>query len=254
MSATTPRETRSLQITLLGNQRTAIDNARVESRLSSRAFLVLAALAVRGGDAINREELAFTLWPDLSENEARATLRRQLYVIDQALGAGERSVFARKARIVSWAEHLEVFVDASEFNRLCGREDGLEEAAALYGGDFAPYLDHEWVLSVRDRLRRQMCGVLDRLIAQSRIRNDVHRRQHYIERLLSVDPWREDAVRELMILRYLCGDRAGALRYYQAFAANLRAEFGVEPMPETAKCFQSIFNGSQLCQTAEAAG
>ena len=246
MNATAPRVTRSLEITLLGTQRAAIDHARVESRLSARALLVLAALALRGCEAIRREELAFTLWPDLCESDARATLRRQLYAIDQAFCGGERSVFARNTKIVSWAEDVDVFVDASEFDRLCEHGDNLEEAAALYGGDFAPYLDHEWVVGIRDRMRRQMCRALDQLIEQYRVRNEEHRLQQYIERLLSVDPWREDAVRDLMIHRYSCGDRAGALRYYQGFAANLQSEFGVAPMPETVKCFESISSGSHV--------
>lgn len=237
---------RTLHITLLGSQRITTGDERLESRLSPRALLVLAVLATRGCELVSREELAFSLWPDQAENEARATLRRQLYTIDHALSNGSASVLSRNSRIVSWAEDLEVYVDACEFARLSEKHDTLEEAARIYTGDFAPYLDHEWVLMTRDRLRQRMCSVLDQLIAQSRMRNDCRQSQGYVERLLSVDPWREDAVRELMTLRYLAGDRAGALRCYRSFVQSLRSEFDVEPMPETIKCFETISNGSRL--------
>ena len=47
------------------------------------------------------------------------------------------------------------------------------------------------------------------------------------------DPWREDTLRALMVLRYESGDRAGALAEYERFARMLRAELDAEPMPET---------------------
>ncbi|MGA7571665.1 MAG: BTAD domain-containing putative transcriptional regulator [Candidatus Aquilonibacter sp.] len=222
----------------------------MESKLSPRAFLVLVVLAVRGSEVMTREELAFTLWPDLSETEARATLRRQLYNVDRALAISGESVLSRNSKVVSWAENLDVFVDVLEFTRLCERRDALEEAAGLYAGDFAPHLDHEWTVALRDRLRQRMCHVLDQLIVQCRMRDDERRSQDFVERLLSVDPWREDAVRELMMQRYRCGDRAGALRCYRSFAQSLRSEFDVEPMPETVRCFEIISTGSRL-QLAE---
>ncbi|MGB8965083.1 MAG: BTAD domain-containing putative transcriptional regulator [Candidatus Cybelea sp.] len=223
---------------------------RVESKLSSRALLVLVVLAVQGSEVMTREELAYTVWPDLSEPEARATLRRQLYNIDHALANGGESVLSRNSKLVSLAENLDVFVDVLEFMRLCERREAFEEAARLYRGDFAPHIDHEWTVAFRDRLRQQMCRVLDQLIAQCRMCHDERRSQDYIERLLSVDPWREDAVRELMMQRYRRGDRAGALRYYRSFAQNLRLELDIEPMPETMRCFETISNGSRL-QPAE---
>jgi DNA-binding SARP family transcriptional activator len=65
----------------------------------------------------------------------------------------------------------------------------------------------------------------------------------YVEQLLVHDPWREDALRDLLTLRFNAGDRAGALAYYRAFCKRLGAEFGVDPMPETVKCVEAIARG-----------
>jgi DNA-binding SARP family transcriptional activator len=246
MNSTSREPLRTIRIVLLGSQRVWVNDKRIESRLSPRALLVLAVLAIRRDDLMTRDELAFTLWPDQCETEARATLRRQLYNIDHTLSDGGESVLSRNARIVSWADSVELCVDALEFVRLSEQPETLADAVDTYAGDFAPHLDHEWVSRERERLQQRMCGALNQLIVSCRMRSDERRTKEYIERLLSVDPWREDAVRELMTLRYLAGDRAGALRYYRAFVKSLRSEFDVEPMPETIKCFETISAGSRL--------
>ena len=51
-------------------------------------------------------------------------------------------------------------------------------------------------------------------------------------------------MRQLLTLRYRAGDRAGALAYYRRFCERLRAEFDVEPMPETVACCQAIVRGT----------
>ena len=47
------------------------------------------------------------------------------------------------------------------------------------------------------------------------------------------DPFAEAAVRELVRLTWLAGDRAGALDAYDRFRERLRGERGVAPSPET---------------------
>ncbi len=169
----------------------------------------------------------------------------RLYAIDHTLSGEDASVLTRNSQFVSWANDTEVQVDALEFMRLSDHPETLEDAAAVYGGDFAPQIDHKWGREIRDRLQRKMCHVLDQLIAQYRNSQDPRRSLDYVERLLSVDPWREDVVRDFMMMRYFVGDRVGALRFYRSFVQNLRSEFDVEPMPETVKCFESISNGSR---------
>jgi DNA-binding SARP family transcriptional activator len=67
----------------------------------------------------------------------------------------------------------------------------------------------------------------------------------YVELLLGADPWREDALRELMLLRYRLGDRAGALSYFRDFSGRLKSEFDADPMPETMRCRELIARGAQ---------
>jgi DNA-binding SARP family transcriptional activator len=131
----------------------------------------------------------------------------------------------------------------AEFERLSQIPEALESAANLYVGEFVPYLEHEWIVAFRERLRRRACRVLEQLIKQKSASGDIVGALNYTEELLAHDPWREDALRQLMLLRFRVSDRAGALAYYRGFRERLRAEFDVDPMPETVKCHEMILVG-----------
>jgi DNA-binding SARP family transcriptional activator len=51
----------------------------------------------------------------------------------------------------------------------------------------------------------------------------------YAARLLSLDPWRETAHRQLMILLARNGQRSAALAQYETCRQVIDEEFGVEP-------------------------
>ena len=61
-----------VQARLLGCTRIACGEIRVERRLSSRSLLVCAMLLQHQHEALNRDELAYTLWPDVGESEVIA--------------------------------------------------------------------------------------------------------------------------------------------------------------------------------------
>jgi hypothetical protein len=84
------------------------------------------------------------------------------------------------------------------------------------------------------------------LVIQARSARDFTRAIGFANRLLVHDPWREDAVRQLIAARYELGDAAGALREFDRFAASTRAELGVEPMPETRALRETIARGISL--------
>lgn len=233
----------SLSVRLFGAPRIVHGPSQRETRLPAQTLLLFAMLTTRKHELLDREEVAFTLWPDSSEGDARAALRRHLHKLHQALPQTARPWIVCGTQTISWGPSDETFVDVAEFERLSETPRTFDQAAKLYAGDFLPRLDHEWVSSLRERLRRGIVRVLGVLIAQCRANGDRSRALEYVEQLLGYDPWREDALRDLMLLRFNAGDRAGALNYYRNFCQRLGSEFGVEPMPETVKCLESIARG-----------
>jgi DNA-binding SARP family transcriptional activator len=232
-----------VEVRLLGHPRIVCDGVRIESGLSAHTLLLFAILTIRKDEILQREEIAFTLWPDLSESDARAALRRHIYKLHQALPASSQPWLNCTAKTVSWAPRTETLVDVSDFELLSESPETVESAAALYRGDFAPCIDHEWAVTLRERLRKRAHRVFEQAADRRSAQGDDLGALHYFDELLAHDPWREDAVRRSMLLRYRLGDRAGALAQYRRFSERLRADFEVDPMPETAECLHSIANG-----------
>ncbi len=236
----------SLSVRLFGTPRIVHNPSQKETRLPAQTLLLFAMLTTHQRELLDREEVAFTLWPDSTESEARAALRRHLHNLHKALPRSARPWIVCETQTISWGPSDETFVDVTEFERCSEMPQTFDQAAKLYAGDFLPRLDHEWASSLRERLRRRIVRVLELLIAQCQANGDCSGALEYVEQLLGHDPWREDALRDLMMMRFNAGDRAGALAYYRRFCQRLGSEFGVEPMPETVKCLELISNGSHL--------
>jgi hypothetical protein len=104
-----------LTLSLYGPFRAWLDDTELVVS-SRRGRAILAMLALSGTGAVARDRLAATLWPDRSEEQARASLRQELSSLRRALGNG--------AGIVT-ADATSVRIDASALSPDRGRpEDG----------------------------------------------------------------------------------------------------------------------------------
>jgi DNA-binding SARP family transcriptional activator len=113
--------------------------------------------------------------------------------------------------------------DDLERGRAC-----LEHAVALYRGDFLsddPYA--EWALPERERLRALVASALRALGRLSCDEPELACR--YLERLAQLEPFDNDAARDLISAWLRLGRRSRAVRYYQAFQLRLMREFGEHP-------------------------
>ena len=221
-----------LRVRLFGNPELSFEGSLFEVRPS--ALRLLSYLLVRHGKH-SRKSVAFNLWPDDPETIAQARLRRQFYNLRQALpnGTQDGTWFRADDLSIGWNDASDYSLDIRDFERLVagGTTSGL--AADLYVADLAADSDDEWIIVERERLRSLHISNLAKLISECRTKGDYSRGIDYAERLLRLEPWREDVVRQLMALRYESGDRGGALRAYDEFARRLREDMAADPMPET---------------------
>jgi len=224
-----------LQIKLLGQPRFSVDGQAFKFSAPVKALALLAYLLLNRNVPVARDSLAFMLWPDETEDDARTKLRYHLNYLKSALppSAAARPWLLADADSVQWNPAAEVSFDVAEF------EDGTADAASraqaveLYGGDLLENLYDDWLFPQRERLRGLFIDSMNALLLESRSRRDFPKAINYGQRILSIDLWREDAVRQIMSVRYDSGDRAGALHEYEKFALRLREEMDVEPMPDT---------------------
>lgn len=240
-----------LRLALIGSLRLALGGVAMNRLVSGKALALLVYLAVTGR-AHSRQALAGLLWGELPEEDARrnlrvtlAELRKQLY--PYLLISRQELAFNRES--LYWLD-VEVFR-----HNLKGRgqtpaeqsTEQLRETIELYQGDFledfyvrdAPMFD-EWVLGQRERLRKLVLEALHTLSARMIELHEYITGIDYTSRLLALDPWREEAHRQMMLLLALSGQRSMALAQYETCRRVLADELGVEPAQETTALLQRI--------------
>lgn len=202
--------------------------------------MALLAYLLLHREILPRDRVAWALWPDANEHDARANLRRHLYLLRDTLPDVGVPWFDGDARTLAWNRVAPARVDVHEFE-LLSREAGTRRTAAdLYAGDLVPAIDDEWIVPIRERLHdRQVANLFD-LIQESQRSGDLSQALEYAQRLARFDRWHEPGIRSLIVLKHAAGDRAGALQEYVLFVQRLREELGVDPMPETAEAYQTI--------------
>ena len=216
-------------------------------RLPTRkAQALLAYLALHPDPAPHRDSLAALLWPDRTDDQARASLRHALYELRRTL-AGSPGVLRTEGDTVTVDAGL-VDLDVAAFTRLLdeGTPEALAQAAALYRGDLLAGMSvaeepwEAWLREARERLREQAGDGLARLLAHQRKAEHLEAAVRTAGQLLALDPLQEPVHRTLMRLHAQLGQRAAALRQYQHCVSVLRSELGVEPEAETRQLYQEI--------------
>jgi len=235
-----------LRIHLLGQPRFSWRGEAYPFHSRPRSLALVAFLLLHRGAHITRDALAFTLWPEDTEEEARGKLRRHLYQANSALPPSKVPYIVAKGDVIGWNDEAQTWCDVDEFERCCADEAHWPDAMGLYDGDLVPAIYDDWIFPIRERLRREFISTMERLLIRARNQRDFGRAIAYAARILNYDPWREDVLRQLASVRYESGDRAGAIREIDAFAQRLMDEMSVEAMPETTAQRTLMLHGKAL--------
>jgi len=242
----------TLQIQLFGHFLLRSDKAPVASFDSPRLQALLAYLLLHREAPHPRQLLAFRLWPDTPEAQARANLRTALHRLRRALPDADQFLEV-EVQTVLWRSDAPFVLDVAEFEgalgeaaRAEGRGDragqrlALQAAVDLYRGDFLPGCYDEWLLPERERLRLRFSGALEQLLLLLETARDYRAAIRYAQRLLQHDPLHETTYQHLMRLHALSGDQASALRAYLTCAAVLERELGAAPSPATRAAYEAL--------------
>jgi non-specific serine/threonine protein kinase len=248
----------TLHIHLLGEFRLTWGDAPISTINAPRLHALLAYLLLHRDAPQPRHHLAFLLWPDTLEPQARTNLRQLLHGLKQTLPEADRFVHT-DAKTLQWRPDAPFRLDVAEFERACAQAEAaaqqadlhalrvaLEQAIAVYPGDLLPSCYDDWILPERERLRLAVTEALERLLLLLESQDQPRAAIAYAQRLLRHDPLREDTYRALMRLHAACGDRAGVLRVYHTCASVLERELGVEPSAATRDAYEHALKAEVL--------
>ena len=244
-----------LHLALLGHLEIRCAGVAVTGFTSHKVQALLCYLAVTGRPHL-RPALAGLLWGELPESSAQNNLRKALSNLHQLLGpyvdiSRESVAFERNSAYWLDVEAFEAGVGGAS-----GRTDveRLEKAVALYRDDFlagfyvrdAPAFE-EWALSQRARLRMLALQALHTLAVHYSRLGDEGRPAaiDYTTRLLALEPWREEAHRQLMLLLAASGERSAALAQYETCRRLLADELGAEPSQEIRETYELLLRGER---------
>ena len=253
-----------LELHLFGPFHATLDGKEVTNFATDKARALLAYLAVEADRPHRRDALAGLLWPDLPQSRARQSLRQALSRVRQALDdrdAAQPLLLVEHDR-VQFNTASDSWLDIAAFTALladCQPHahrrisacrsclERLQQALELYRGDFldqfflpnsAPF--EEWALFKRDWLRQQAMEALAILATYHEQRADYAQAQQVAWRQVELEPWCEEAHRQLMRLLSLADKRSAALAQYESCCRALSESLNVEPTAETVALYEQI--------------
>ena len=237
-----------LQVRFLGIVEIILDGRRLRAFDSLRMQRSLALIAMRR-DLQHRSRLAFELWPDSNERQARTNLRKLLHDFRHSLPDIDRFVEIDN-EIVRWIVTGPSEVDVLRFRDAIAVGD-LELAAHLYSGDLLPACYDNWVLDERAKLRREAYGILMRLTEEAAGRDDHEATIKHAQRVIDLEPTDEAAVRIQMEAHLARGDRAAALRSYHRYADVLERDLEVAPGGAVGALYRELRAGTVIRDEAQ---
>ncbi|HEY7272018.1 MAG TPA: AAA family ATPase [Actinoplanes sp.] len=239
-----------LEVRLFGAFEARVDGTPV-ALASTRAQSLLAYLALRNGAPQRRDKVAYLLWPDSAEQQARTNLRHVLHTLRAAVPDTDRYLNATAQTLTL----RDFSADTAAFDAVLADAgddvERLRKATDLYPGDLLDGWYDDWLVADRDRYRQRVLAALGRLIPLLEMRGDLDGALRYAERARALDRLAEGPYQALMRLHDALGDRARAVRVYHECVATLEDELGVAPSAETQALYEALLpDGDAAPRTA----
>lgn len=257
-----------LSLTLLGGFEVRLDEEPVTTFEYDKVRALLAFLAVEAAHPHRRDMLAGLLWPERPECNARQNLSQTLFTLRRAIGdrTATPPFLLITPKTLQFNPASDYALDATGFTDLLAAckahdHDQLEagapcmeryqQAITLYRGGFLAGFSlsdsaafEEWSLLNRERLHRLAVETLRHLVHYFQSRGELEEALEYAWQQVELDPWQEQAHRQVMWLLVLSGQREAALAQYETCRRLLLDELGIEPAAETRRLVEQIQSGT----------
>jgi serine/threonine-protein kinase len=205
------------------------------------AVLLYLALA-RPRGFHRRDRIVGLFWPEQSDAQARAALRKALHAIRQALGndvllsRGDEEVALAREKLWCDAVAFDAAIDAENFAR----------ALELFRGDLlagfftdAPGFEM-WLEGERDVYRDAASNAAWTLAERYEQASDLTSAARWARKAARFARADERRIRRVIQLLDRAGERAGAVQVYDEFARYMRDELEVTPAVETARLIEEV--------------
>ena len=222
------------RLQLLGGFRLLAASAPLDLSLGTQRLL--AFLGVHGRS--HRSVVAGTLWPEVPEDQALASLRTGVWRMNKMLpglvqAAGPELALSGAARVDS--REQEAFT--TDLLREHRQDDEWLDAGidCLWRGELLPGWYEDWVVFERERLSQLRLHALEASTYVMIGRHRLDTALHLALEAVRAEPLRESATAALMAVFLSEGNVVDARHQYDVFRRLLVRELGVEPSPRLAE-------------------
>ncbi len=254
----------NLSLSFLGSYRVGVNQKVMPISRTKKIEVLLAYLVMEKAQAHLRTTLDHLLFPNLPEKAARTNLRQTITRLRRLVHDDEATpsffFFTPETAQFNVASNYTLDVQTFLTNvRGCSLHKGSRDdfcegcalavagAVELYSG---PFLDgifvedshafERWVETWRTQLHHEMLNALKWLVNYHEGRGEYQIALTYVQQLLALEPWQEQAYQQGMRLLTYEGRRDEALIIYKKCQAVLQRELQVDPALETELLAQRI--------------
>lgn len=208
--------------------------------VAARQQRLITALAVNGSRP--RSYLAGLLWPDHSEQRALESLRVSVHLASkQAPG-----LLINGGATLSLSELVDVDLHRirSHIRGISQHGIGTRGAAYLHQLRYAELLPgwyEDWIVFEQTRLRHDRLHAFHVIARESLARCDYETALEASEAALELEPLYESAVSLLIQAERNLGNSPSALRAYETYQAQLKADMGIAPSEALRKLIADLW-------------
>jgi WD40 repeat protein/basic membrane lipoprotein Med (substrate-binding protein (PBP1-ABC) superfamily)/DNA-binding SARP family transcriptional activator len=240
-----------LRVYCLGQFQITYDNRPVV--ITSRpAQSLFAYLLLNKGVVHRREKLAGIIWPDASDENARAYLRQGLWRIRKALdtvGAAWSNYLSIDDISASYQPQADTFLDVAFLLEQKLESDWsteeLVDRVQMYTGELLPGFYDEWIILDREHLRSTYDQKMKLLLNQLESGGFWEEILSWSERWITMGHVPEPAYRGLLIAHGAQGNTNAVHEVFQRFQLACAEELGTSPSDEMLHIYEQLLKGEK---------
>ncbi len=238
-----------LEVFCLGTFRAEAGGKELSWR-TTKARDLFAFLIHHRNRPVTREAILDQLWPESDPEHSTTLLHTNLYQLRKALKAalGEHNLVKHasgqyrldEAPLICDLVRFEERIQSCPGQPQEEEKTRLEEAIALYRGDYMESFDYPWIEAERERLNRLYLAALDRLAKIYSETGEHPRAVSCLRAVLRSNPLLEEIHARLMIEYARIGDRMAVMQQYETLTQVLEDELGIDPGPATRELYYRL--------------
>ena len=238
-----------LVVRSLGSEEVRLDGRLItiadwQTRTARDLFFLLLARP----EGLTKEGIGLEIWPDAAPGQLKTRFKNAIYRVRRALGQEVIQFGDDHLYSFNWA--MDYKYDAQAFETTLDQAAAetrpekrialYQSALALYGGDYLPDVDQEWVVPVRENLYQLYVNAMLNLAQYHLEQQEFRNALQWTQQLLEEDQCHEEAHRVAMRAYAGLGNRSGIARQFQICRDALWEQVQVPPSPQTLTLYERL--------------